>query len=88
MVAVKLWFYYGISNLKASALMCKHPILQPQYTDNPRNICEESLQMHFKVVAKNFYAFNTTSSQMSENERLSFEWYALVRLKQYKSNWL
>ena len=41
MVAVKLWFYYGISNLKASALMCKHSILQPQYTDNPQNICEE-----------------------------------------------
>ena len=56
-----------------------HTTIQLQHTDNPRNICEGSLQMYFKVVAKNFYAFNTTSSQMSENERLSFEWYALVR---------
>ena len=50
MVVVKLWLwdsYYGIiafGNRKASAGMCKQPgsvhITQPQYTDNPQNICE------------------------------------------------
>ena len=32
-------------------------ILQPHYTDNFQNICEKTLQMHFKVAVRNFYAF-------------------------------
>ena len=32
-------------------------ILQPHCTDNFQNICEKTLQMHFKVAVRNFYAF-------------------------------
>ena len=30
--------------------------LKPHYTDNFQNICEKTLQMHFKVAVRNFYA--------------------------------
>ena len=32
-------------------------ILQPDFTHNFQNICEKTLQMHFKVAVRNFYAF-------------------------------
>jgi len=47
-------------------------ILQPHYTDNFQNICEKTLQMHFKVAVRNCYVF--MGEGVRQDNTLKFIW--------------